>query len=248
MGTISIMCLRQLKRFWRSKPRILISIFQPLLFLVAFGFGFGPIFQSATGIEYINFLAPGIIAMTILFGSIMNGIETIWDKQFGFLKETLVAPVPRWEIMFGRTLGGACVAMIQGTLVLLITLFFGFRPESLLGLFAAFGIMFLIALFFSALGIAMASKLDDMQAFPLVVNLLIMPIFFLSGALFPLNNLPSILLNIVKFNPLVYGVDALRGLLTGIYNIGLIFDLLVLIPLIIIMIIIGAWSFTKIEV
>lgn len=248
MGAINVMWKRQIKRFWRSKPRVAISLFQPMLFLIAFGFGFGPVFEAAGGVDYMTFLAPGIIAMTILFGSIMNGVETIWDKQFGFLKETLVAPVPRWKIMFGRTLGGATAALIQGFLVFIITLIFGFRPQSTYTLLLAFIVMLFIALFFSALGIAIASRLDDMQAFPLVINLLVMPIFFLSGALFPITNLPPFLLTIVRFNPLVYGVDALRGLLTGVYSIGLLFDMIVLIPLIIVMIIIGAWSFSKIEV
>jgi ABC-2 type transport system permease protein len=247
MGAISVMWQRQIKRFWRSKPRVAISFFQPILFLIAFGFGFGPVFEAAGGVDYMNFLAPGIIAMTILFGSVMNGVETIWDKQFGFLKETLVAPVARWKIMFGRTLGGASTASLQGVFVFIITLFFGFRPISYFNLIIALLVMFLIAMIFAALGIALASKLDDMQAFPLIMNLLIMPIFFLSGALFPINNLPEALLNIVRFNPLVYGVDALRGLLSGSYIIGFGYDMLVLIPLIVVMIIIGAWSFSKIE-
>lgn len=248
MNAIKVMWIRQLKRYWRAKPRMIVSLFQPILFLIAFGFGFGPTFSKAGGGDYMMFLAPGIVAMTILFGSVMNGVETIMDKQFGFLKETLVAPVPRWQIMFGRTLGGATVAVLSGIIVLIITLFLGFKITNILNLILAIGIMFLIGIFFSALGIALASRLDDMQAFPMVINFLIMPIFFLSGALFPLTDLPNALSFIVKFNPLVYGVDALRGLLTGVYSIGLIYDLIVLIPLIILIIIIGAWNFSKIEV
>ncbi|MFW6285644.1 MAG: ABC transporter permease [Nanoarchaeota archaeon] len=247
MGAINIMWKRQLIRFSRSKPRIIISLIQPMLFLVAFGFGFGPIFEAAGGIDYINFLAPGIIAMTILFGSVMNGVETILDKQFGFLKETLVAPVKRWKIMLGRALGGATVGFIQGFFVFLITLLFGFRPVNYINLIFVFIVMFLIALLFSSLGIALAAKLDDMQAFPLIMNLLVMPIFFLSGALFPISNLPVLLQKIIIVNPLVYGVDALRGLLTGVYSIGLLYNLIVLLIVIFIMIMIGAWNFTKIE-
>ena len=247
MRAVIVMWKRQLIRFTRAKARVFISLFQPLLFLVAFGFGFGPVYASAGGGNYMMFLAPGIIAMTILFSSVMNGVETIWDKQFGFLKETLVAPVPRWQIMLGRTLGGATIAIFQGLLVLFVTLLLGFKFVSFIGLLMALGIMFLIAILFTALGIGLASRLDDMQAFPLVVNLLIMPMFFLSGALFALDGLPSILKWITTFNPMVYGVDALRGLLTGVYSVGLIIDLIVLVPLIIIMIIFGAWSFSKIE-
>jgi len=247
MGAIYVMWKRQLKRFTRAKARIAIALFQPLLFLIAFGFGFGPIYEKAGGGDYMTFLAPGIIAMTILFGSVMNGIETIWDKQFGFLKETLVAPVSRTSIMIGRTLGGASVGLIQGIMVLIITLLLGFKPYSFINLILALIVMFGIATFFTALGIAIASKFEDMQAFPLVMNLLVMPIFFLSGALFSLKDLPNALSIATKFNPLIYGVDALRGLLTGIYEIGLYKDIIVFIPLIILMISIGAWSFSKIE-
>src|ERR1700681_1113916 len=127
MSAIYILWLRQLKRYVRSRPRIVASLGQPLLFLLGLGFGFGPIFQRAGQGNYIQFLAPGVIGMTVLFTSIFSGIELIWDRQFGFLKETLVAPVPRFTIMIGRTLGGATVAILQGMIVVVITLIAGFR-------------------------------------------------------------------------------------------------------------------------
>src|SRR5260370_5497623 len=130
MQTIYILWLRQLKRYVRSRSRIVGSLGQPALFLVALGFGFGPIFQKAGGGNYIDFLAPEIIAQGILFTAIFSGIELIWDRQFGFLKETLVAPVSRLNIMLGRTLGGATIATIQGLIVLLLTFVIGFRPVS----------------------------------------------------------------------------------------------------------------------
>ena len=129
-----------------------------------------------------QFLAPGVIAMSILFTAMFSGIEVIWDRQFGFLKETLVAPVSRLDIMVGRTLGGATVSVLQGIIVLAITLLIGFRPTSLLLLPASLAFMVLIGVFFTALGTAIASKLQDMQGFQLIMNFLIMPIFFLSGA------------------------------------------------------------------
>src|SRR5438270_819930 len=131
MSTIYILWLRQLKRYIRSRSRIIGSLGQPALFLVALGFGFGPIFQKAGGGNYINFLAPGVIAQGILFTAIFSGIELIWDRQFGFLKETLVAPVGRFEIMLGRTLGGATIATIQGVIVFILSLLVGFRPHNL---------------------------------------------------------------------------------------------------------------------
>ena len=125
-GAIYVMWLRQLKRFWRSKARMAGSLGQPLLFLFALGLGFGPVYSAAGQGNYLLFLAPGVIAMSILFTSMFNGIEVIWDRQFGFLKETLVAPVSRINIMIGKTLGGATVALIQGVVVLLLTFLFGF--------------------------------------------------------------------------------------------------------------------------
>ena len=190
MGAIYVMWIRQLKRYWRSKARMIGSLGQPLLFLLALGYGFGAMYQKAGGGNYIEFLAPGIIAMSILFTAMFNGIEVIWDRQFGFLKETLVAPVSRVKIMVGRTLGGATVAMIQGIVVLIISMLIGFRPQ-LANLPIALVFMFLIALLFTALGTAIASGMKDMHGFQLIMNFLIMPIFFLSGALFPLSGLPK---------------------------------------------------------
>src|SRR5215472_2866734 len=145
MNVIYILWLRQIKRYLRSKPRIIASLGQPLLFLIALGFGFGPIFQRAGQGNYIQFLAPGVIGMTILFTAIFSGIELIWDRQFGFLKETLVAPVPRLVIMIGRTLGGATVALAQGLIVVLICYAAGFRSRSLASLPFALIFMALIA-------------------------------------------------------------------------------------------------------
>jgi ABC-2 type transport system permease protein len=248
MGAVYIMWLRQLKRYVRSKARMLGSLAQPLLFLVALGYGFGPIFQKAGGGNYIDFLAPGIIAMSVLFTAMFNGIEVIWDRQFGFLKETLVAPVSRYRIMLGRTLGGATVASIQGIVVFLISLLIGFRPTNWIALPLAFAFMFLIAILFTALGTAIASKLEDMQAFPLIMNFIIMPIFFLSGALFPIDSLPKVIGIITQLNPLSYGVDGIRGALTGISHLGLGMDFGVLVVSSLIVLVIGSYLFSKTEV
>ncbi len=162
------------------------SLGQPLLFLLVLGYGFGPVFQKAGQGNYLEFLAPGVIAMIILFTAIFSGIEIIWDKQFRFLKETLVAPVSRLNIMIGRTLGGATVATLQGIIVFLLSIAAGFMPTNLTSLPIALLIMALTALLFTAMGTAIASLLEDMQGFQMIMNFLMMPIFFLSGALFPL--------------------------------------------------------------
>jgi ABC-2 type transport system permease protein len=247
MNTIYILWIRQLKRYFRSKSRIIGSLGQPILFLVALGFGFGPVFQKAGEGNYIQFLVPGIIAMSVLFTSIFSGIEIIWDRQFGFLKETLVAPVPRGGIMIGRTLGGATVAMIQGCIVFVISFFAGFRPSGVGSIAVAFVFMFLTAVFFTAFGTAIASVLEDMQGFQLIMNFLIMPLFFLSGALFPLNTLPPILKIVTAIDPLSYGVDGMRGALEGISHFGLATDFGVLSIMALVILAIGSYLFSKIQ-
>lgn len=247
MNTIYILWLRQLKRYFRSKSRIIGSLGQPLLFLVALGFGLGPIFQKAGEGSYIQFIAPGIISMGIIFTALFSGIEIIWDRQFGFLKETLVAPTSRLQIMMGRTLGGATVASLQGIIILLLSFMVGFRPQEIAFLPIAFAFIFLISLLFTALGTAIASLLDDMQGFQLIMNFLVMPLFFLSGALFPLGGLPKALNIIAKIDPLSYGVDGLRGSLVGIAHFGLLHDFVILSLLTVIILLTGSYLFSKIE-
>ncbi len=248
MDTVYILWLRQIKRYFRSRARIVGSIGQPLLFLVALGFGLGPVYQRAGGGSYIEFLAPGIVAMAILFTAVFSGIEIIWDRQFGFLKETLVAPVSRIQIMLGRTLGGATVAMFQGIIIFILSMFVGFRPVSFVLLPLALVFMFLIAVLFTALGTAIASRLEDMQGFQLIMNFLVMPLFFLSGALFPLEGLPSAIATIVKIDPLAYGVDGLRHVLTGVANFGLFADFSILLVITALLLLIGSYLFSKIQI
>jgi len=247
MNTIYILWLRQLKRYFRSRSRIIGSLGQPILFLLAFGFGFGSIYQRAGEGNYLEFLAPGIILMSVLFTAVFNGIEVIWDKQFGFLKETLVAPVSRINIMLGRTLGGATVATIQGLIVFFLTLIFGFQPFNIPMTLIGFILIFLAALLFTSLGTLIASLMDDMQGFQLVVNFLIMPTFFLSGALFPLRDLPPVMQNIVRLNPLTYGVDGVRMALINTGSFPLIMDFAVLGIITLIILAIGSYTFNHLQ-
>lgn len=248
MNTIYILWLRQLKRYWRSRSRIIGSLGSPLLFLIALGFGLGPIFEKAGGGNYISFLAPGVMAQGILFMAIFSGVELIWDRQFGFLKETLVAPVSRTEIMIGRTLGGATIAAMQGVIIFLLTLLVGFRPKDISMLPLVFFVMLLTALLYTALGTAIASRMKDFHGFQLIMNFLVMPTFFLSGALFPLNQTPGFIRTISTFNPLTYGVDALRQLLVGVGHYGLAFDILILSVFSFILLSIGTYLFSKIQI
>jgi ABC-2 type transport system permease protein len=248
MGAVYIMWIRQLKRYFRSKSRIAGSLGQPLLFMIAFGFGLGPVFAQAGQGNYIEFLVPGVVAMTLLFTSISSGIEIIWDRQFGFLKETLVAPVSRLSIMIGRTLGGASLAVMQGIFVMLLSLIIGFKIMSTGTFLLALIFMTLIAITFTAMGTAIASRMQDFHGFQLILNFLVMPLFFLSGAMFPVKNLPPVFSFIVKIDPLSYGVDGLRGALTGTYAFGPVVDLTVLIIVATFFTVLGSIMFSKIEV
>ncbi len=248
MNVIYVLWLRENKLNLRSRAQIIGSLAQPALYLLVLGFGFGAVFQQAGQGSYLQFIAPGIIAMGILFTSVFSGIGLLWDRQFGFLKETLVAPVPRLTIMAGRTLGGATIAIIQGTLVLVVCILVGFRPESWAAVPIALLFMALIAVVFAALGTAIGSTLKDMQGFQLIMNFLIMPIFFLSGALFPLDNLPGPLHVATRLDPLAYGVDGLRGAFIGVSHIGVLLDVSVLVVLSALFLVLGAWAFSKIQV
>ncbi len=169
------MWLRQFKRYVRSKSRIVGSLAQPLLFLLALGYGFGPVYQAAGQGNYIDFLAPGIIGMSILFTSMFSGVEVIWDRQFGFLKETLVAPVARTAIMLGRIMGGATVATLQGMIVLVITFLIGFHPVSWALVPVALVVMFVVSALFTGLGSLIGTLIEDMQGFQLIMGFIVMP-------------------------------------------------------------------------
>ena len=247
MSIIYILWLRQLKRYVRSRGRVLVSLGQPLLYLLAFGFGFGGVYRRAGQGDYLQFLAPGVVGMGILFNAVFSGIELIWDKQFWFIKETLVAPVPRWLIMLGRTAGGATVALLQGVIVIVLCLIVGFRPQGLGQLPLLPIYMVLVAVFFTALGTVIACLVADFQAFPLVMNFMVLPLFFLSGALFPLGQVPPALAFIARLNPLAYGIDGLRGSLTGAWHFSAATDLGVLGTLTLALLLVASSVFDRIE-
>lgn len=264
MGAIYIMWLRELKRYFRSKAQIIVSLGQPTLYLLALGFGFAPVFKKAGAGNYIQFIAPGVIGMTVLFSSIFSGMAMLWDRQFGFLKETLVAPVPRLNIILGRTLGGATVAVLQGLLMLIVCVIAGFRPEhahppgtpgayNWLALPVASIFVAMIAIVFAALGASIGSTIKDMQGFQVLMNFLVMPIFFLSGALYPLGDLGPVMTWITHADPLAYGIDGLRGVLIGSwqYSFGWQFNFLldfgILAALAAIFLGTSAWLFSRIQ-
>jgi ABC-2 type transport system permease protein len=214
---IYVIWLRNVMRYLRSKSRVIASLGMPLFFLIILGFGLNPV-MSMPGFQngYTGFVIPGVVAMSVLFMSIFSGIQVIWDKQFGFLKETLVAPVTRLEIMAGQTLGGATTAVIQGLLTLIVAVLFsgslGFAP---LGFAIAVIFMTLVGISFTALGIAFSSRMEDSQGFQLIMSFVIFPLYGLSGALFPISTLPSWMKLLSYLDPLTYGVEGIRYGLLG---------------------------------
>ena len=249
MAVIFILWLREVKKYLRSRVQMVASLGAPLMYLGVLGFGLGPVFQRAGEGSYLQFVAPGVIGMTVLFTAMFSGIAMLWDRQFGFLKETLVAPVPRLSIMIGRTLGGATVAILQGTLIFVVTLIAGFRPASVLAVPLAFLVIALIAVVFAALATAIGSTLKEMQGFQMVMNFFVMPIWFLSGALYPLQGLPRVLAALTRVDPLTYGVDGMRGILLGSEraHFGVAVDVAVLLAVGVVFVAAGAWRFSKIE-
>ena len=249
---IYTMWLRQMKRFLRVKARIASSVLMPFLFLAFLGLplSFIPAREipgMPAGMNFLDFLAPGIVGMTLLFAATMSGASVIWDKEFGFLKEVLVAPVNRFSIILGRSLGGMTTAIIQALIIVAIAVAMGVKISSAFGFFLSIVFMILICATFTGFGLILATKLGDMEGFMSIMNLIIMPIFFLSGAFFPLQAMPAWLRYIMYVNPLTYGVDGLRGTLVGGAAFPLWLDFTVLLILSIVLAGLGAYFFSKME-
>lgn len=247
MSVIYVLWLRQMRRYMRSRSRIIGAIGQPLLFLVALGFGVGALYQRAGGGSYIEFLVPGIIVQTVLFDAMFWGINIIWDKQFGFLKETLVAPVPRLHILVGSTLGGATTTTLQALLVFVISLFLGFTPHHWYLLPVALLVAALFGFAMVCFSAGLASIVNDFQGFQTVNQFLVFPLFFLSGALFPLDFAPLALRSIATINPVAYAVDAMRTVLIDQSHFGLLLDLQVIAATVILLVSFGVYTFRRLE-
>jgi len=247
---IYIMWLREMKRFFRARARVIGTLAMPFFFLISFGFGMRQGFNlpGMPQMNYLNFLVPGIIGMTMLFNSIFAGISVLWDREFGFLKEILVAPVKRFAIVLGRIAGGITTALIQAILILILSLFIGFKISNHSGIILAILFMILIGIGFIGFGIAVASILENTESFSLIMQLFVFPTFLLSGAFFPVSNLPKWLKPISLINPLTYGVDGLRASLIGFSQFPLILDLTILFIFGILMVGFGSWLFNKTEI
>ena len=228
MDILYVLWLRQVRRYLRSGSRLLGTLGQPILLLLALGYGIGAIYKRAGAGNYMNFLVPGIITQTVLLSAIFWGIIILQDKRFGFLAEMLVAPVSRLKILVGSAAGGATISILQGLIVFVVSSFLGFRPYDWALVPVAFLVLVFMSLALTCFGAGIASIVDDFQGFQGINNLLVMPLFFLSSALYPLNNVPTFLRIISEFNPVSYMVDALRTLLTNQSHFGLGKDLIVM--------------------
>jgi ABC-2 type transport system permease protein len=246
---VYVLWMREMKRFWRAKSRVVGALAMPLFFLAFLGLGFRrmSIPGLAGGVDYIRFLVPGIVGMSILFSSTFGGLSVLWDREFGFLKEIMVAPVSRVSIVLGRIAGGATTALIQAVLILGISHVMGFKIINVSSIFLAIVFMILIAITFLGLGLIFASKMRDMQGFSIVMNFVIFPLFFLSGALYPLENFPVWLRYISKLDPLTYGVDGLRAALIGVSSFSIFSNLVFMVIFSSVMILLGAYFFEKSE-
>ncbi len=253
---IYVVLLRELKRYWRAKSRIISSIAQSFFFLAIFGLGLGSFIGGVGGTSFLSFMAPGIIGMGLLFGSIFSGVSVIFDRQFGFMKELMVAPVSRTSIILGKILGGAFTATIQGLILMGVAALMGaFIPSLYLvvGAILAIGVMVILTAGFVGLGVAIGSALNDFHAFQLLSTFVMWPIFMLSGVFFPIEVVPPALQIAMLLDPMFYGVDLLRWCLLGagtplLGPFGWTIGLAVLIGFTATMILIGTFLFSRAQV
>ena len=263
-----VVAYREILRFFQERSRMMSSFAFPLMFLVVFGAGFNRIVgPMGEGINFIQFIYPGILAMTVLMSSMFSGMSIVWDREFGFLKEILVAPISRTGIIFGKAIGGCVTAIIQGIILLLLSPFLGITITPLIAL-KYFLLIIPLALSLSGLGIFVATRMRSQQGFQMVMQLLIFPLIFLSGVFFPVDNVPTWLQLLAKLNPLTYGVDSIRqlflaqdaatmmlyesvdsglGITVAGYKMGILEDVLVMVVLGCFLLSAAVWSFNREE-
>jgi len=252
---VYIVWLREVKRFWRDKSRIVAAIAQPALFLFVLGTGLSGGFSKAfaagraaqflPGVkDYITYMYPGIIGMTVLFTGIFSAVSIIWDREFGFLKEILVAPISRSAVAIGKALGGSTVAMIQGSIMLVFAPLVGVSLTPLIVL-ELIPLMFLVSFAMTSMGIVVAARMRSTEGFHMIMNFFLMPMFFLSGALFPLRGLPQWMDVLVKIDPLTYGIDMMRYVVIGLNQYPIERDLIVIIAFSVVMITLGVIQFSR---
>jgi ABC-2 type transport system permease protein len=249
MSAIYTIWYRNVLKYFRMKSRIIGSLGMPFFFMVIIGFGLNSaVSLPGMQVNYVEFIAPGIISMSILFSSMFSGVQLVIDKQIGFLKETLIAPVSRLHLMIGQTIGGATTAVLQGLLVFIISIIIGVKMPTFSGIIISLVFMFLIGLSFTSLGIAFASRMEDTHGFQLIVNFVLFPVFFLSGALFPLDRIPDWLSFLTYLDPLTYGVEGMRYGMLGASQLNPLLCFGVLSGFLLIVLLLGSFLFNKIKI
>ncbi len=227
LGAIYVIWLREVLKFWRDKSRIITSLIQPAVWLFIMGKGLGSSFRGPGNIGYVEFMFPGVIGMTVLFTSVFSAVSIIWDREFGFLKEILVAPISRSSVVIGKALAGSTTAMLQGSLVLVFAPLVGVQL-SIPVILKSLAVMFLLSLALTSCGIAGAARMESFHGFQLIMNFFVMPMYFLSGAVFPVSGLPAWMKLVAVGNPMAYGVDALKHIILGIQEFSLVRDITVI--------------------
>lgn len=230
-SVIYVMVAREFKKFIREKSRLISTIARPVIWLVLVGGGMSRFVSPGMGVDYMQFIFPGIIGMTILFSSIFSSISIIWDKEFGLMKEILAAPVSRFSIVVGKALSGTLVSVIQAAIILMLFPFLGITLNAT-AVLSTLCIAVLLAFCISSLGIVIASFYESFESFSVIMNFIVMPMFFLSGAMYPVSKLPAALKIVSRLNPLTYGIDALKHSVLGnaeIVDFSMITDIAVLV-------------------
>lgn len=252
MGIVAIW-YREIKVFLREKSRIVASTINPILWLLVFGGGLGSSVRIS-GMNYQTFIFPGILAQVVIFTSIFFGVYIVWDRKINFLKEVLVAPISRTSIFVGKVVGGATDSMIQVLILLLIGWVLGatnFIPGlhlTMLSILASLAILFITTTSLVSIGLIIGSQMESMEGFQLITTFLLFPLFFLSGALFPIKNLPAWLKPLTLADPLTYSVDALRKIILGYSSFSLTLNLAIMILVMLLMILIGTFAFKRMKV
>jgi len=266
LRAVRVVWQREMIRFGRDRLRMLTSLIQPVLFLFVLGTGLSTITSGSTrGVNFRTFMYPGALSMAVLFTAMFSAASIVWDREFGFLREMLVAPVSRWSIVLGKCFGGATTAALQGVIILALAGLVGV-PYSVSLIVIVFGEMLLLAFTLTAFGVMTAARITQFQSFMALNQMLLMPLFFLSGALFPLSNLPSWLRVLTRLDPLTYAVDPIRravfahldvpaplvaklnpGLTWGGWRVPTALELLIVAVMGVVMLLIGIWQFKSVD-
>jgi len=247
---VYVICLREFKKFFREKSRLLGTLARPVLWLFVVGNGMNSLIRPQAGFSYLQFIFPGMIGMTILFSSIFSSISIVWDREFGFMKEMLVAPISRLSIVIGKALSGTLISVAQAIIILILTPLLGIHL-TFMQFIEVTAVSILVSFCITSMGILIAARLTSFDGFNIIMNFLVMPMFFLSGAMYPVSSMPPALRHLTHINPLTYGIDAFKHVLlkNGTPPLGpefpLALDLVIVTAVSVVMLTLAALSFRR---